>query len=126
MQNKKEIEAGYNTLMTDYTGTSISINTSGPSVPSTSQLSHVDENETPSFECAVCHKVECEEDNGLFDFDMYICSKCSNIFHCDCLNIEPDSELDEQFVSWFNEDGLEEEFDRENMPPKFCPMCREN
>jgi len=81
--------------------------------------------ETVSFECAICHEVENGVDDTLFDFDMYKCKKCGKIFHVDCLGLEPDSELDTQFIDWFNEeDGTDIEFDREEMPEKFCPLCR--
>jgi len=65
------------------------------------------------------------EDGDLFDLDMYKCESCGNIFHCDCLGIEPDSPLDADYLSWWN-DETDIEMDREKMPAKFCPLCRKD
>jgi hypothetical protein len=81
-----------------------------------------------SLECVVCHKVETGVNcflDGLFDFDMYKCKTCGKIFHCDCLEIKPDSKLDQKFIAWFN-DETDITCDREEMPDKFCPFCRKH
>lgn len=87
------------------------------------EVDEVDEvDEEDGVECAVCHVVETEGD--LFDLDMYKCGSCGKSFHADCLGIEPDSQLDVDYMSWWN-DETDVVMDRWDMPEKFCPLCRE-
>lgn len=74
-----------------------------------------------SFECAVCHKVETEGD--MFDLGLFQCVKCGIIFHDECIGIEFDSPLDDDYNAWLS-DETDVTMDREALPERFCPICR--